>query len=105
MNLMITCRNMEKTPAIEAMIAHKSQKFIRQLGQNIKVHWVCQVAAGEHISEIEITGFHGNPLFAKAKSDDLYKTFDEVERKISKQAARIHDSHIRPHAQELQYEH
>ena len=105
MNLMITCRNMEKTPAIEAMIAHKSQKFIRQLGQNIKVHWVCQVAAGEHISEIEITGFHGNPLFAKAKSNDLYKTFDEVERKISKQAARIHDSHIRPHAQELQYEH
>jgi ribosome-associated translation inhibitor RaiA len=95
---------MEKTPAIEAMIAHKSQKFIRQLGQNIKVHWVCQVAAGEHISEIEITGFHGNPLFAKAKSNDLYKTFDEVERKISKQAARIHDSHIRPHAQELQYE-
>jgi ribosomal subunit interface protein len=104
MNLMITCRNMEKTPAIEAVIAQKSQKFIRQLGQNIKVHWTCQVSAGEHISEIEITGFHGNPLFAKAKSDDLYKTFDEVERKISKQAARIHDSHIRPHAQEPQYE-
>ena len=104
MNLMITCRNMEKTPAIESMIAHKSQKFTRLLGENLKVNWICQVSAGEHVSEVEITGFHGKPLFAKAISDDLYKTFDEVERKISKQAARIHDSHIRPHAMEPQYE-
>lgn len=101
MNLMITCRNMEKTPAIEERIAQKSQKFIRQLGENIKVTWICQVSGLEHISEVEITGFHGTPLFAKASCDNLYKTFDEVERKISKQAARIHDQYLRPHAEEL----
>ena len=104
MNLMITCKNMQKTAAIESMIEHKSQKFTRQLGDHIRVHWTCQVDGLAHVSEVEITGFHGKPLFAKAKSDDLYKSFDEVERKISRQAERIHDSHIRPYAEELQYE-
>lgn len=103
MNLIITCKNMEKTPAIEAMIEQKAKKLKKQLGENIKVTWTCIIEPLAHISEVEVTGFRGAPLFAKAKADDLYKTFDEVERKISKQAARYHDKKIDPSYERLQF--
>lgn len=84
MNLQITFRHMEHTPALDDMIREKSQKFTKWFGDAATIHWTCWVEGVEQWSEVKILAGHKD-YFAKAHATDLYKSFDLVIQKIHNQ--------------------
>jgi putative sigma-54 modulation protein len=84
MNLNITFRHMEHTPALDLMIREKSEKFTRWFGSQSDIQWTCWMDGIDHCSEVTISS-GPEKYFAKAHSDDLYKTFDLVIHKIQNQ--------------------
>lgn len=84
MNVNITFRHMEHTPALDEMIREKSQKFTKWFGPQSNVQWTCWTEGINHCSEVSIHSGQ-QEYFAKAQSDDLYKTFDMVVHKIQNQ--------------------
>jgi putative sigma-54 modulation protein len=75
---------MEHTPALDTLIRDKSQKFSKWLGPDSQVKWVCWVDGKDQWSEVSIHSGH-KEYFAKAQSEDLYKTVDLVIQKIHNQ--------------------
>lgn len=87
MNVTISYKQLDSSEAIDAKIREKTDKLEKYFdGQNINIKWTCSVDAGLFSSEAEVTGHRGPPLFASATEDNLYKTFDDVVQKISRQA-------------------
>lgn len=87
MKVTISYKQLESSEAIDAKIREKTEKIEKYFeGDNINVKWTCSVDAGQFSSEAEVTGHRGPPLFASATTDNLYKTFDDVIQKISRQA-------------------
>lgn len=84
MNIDITFRHMEHTPALDQVIREKSEKFSKWFGPQYKVHWTCWRDGKDFCSEVKIHGGH-QEFFAKANADDLYKTFDLIVHKIQNQ--------------------
>lgn len=84
MNLNITFRHMEHTPALDSIIRTKSEKFEKWFGNGVDVHWTCWREGIDHCSEVSVNAGQ-DKYFAKAQADDLYKTFDLVLQKIQNQ--------------------
>ena len=84
MNVNITFRHMEHTPALDQTIREKSEKFSKWFGPQTDVKWTCWTEGLDHCSEVAIHSGH-QEYFAKAHADDLYKTFDLVIHKIQNQ--------------------
>jgi len=84
MNIDITFRHMEHTVALDQMIREKSVKFSKWFGPSAQVHWICWMEGIDHCSEVSIHA-GADKYFAKAHSDDLYKTFDLIVHKIQNQ--------------------
>jgi putative sigma-54 modulation protein len=84
MNLNITFRHMDHTPALDQMIREKSEKFTKWFGPDASVKWTCWREGVEHTSEVFVTAGQ-EEYFAKAHADDLYKTFDLIINKIQNQ--------------------
>lgn len=85
MNLNITFRHMDHTPALDNVIREKSEKFAKWFGPATDVRWTCWKEGIDFCSEVAV---HIGPqeYFAKAHDDDLYKTFDHIISKIKNQA-------------------
>jgi putative sigma-54 modulation protein len=84
MQVEITFRHMEHTPALDEMIKEKSKKFNKWFHGTGTIHWTCWKEANSFISEVRI--HHENKDFiAKSTEADLYKTFDQVVHKIQNQ--------------------
>lgn len=86
MNIIISYKHMDSSEAINNVIHEKSQKLTKYFHKDLTLKWTCRVDGNVHFSEAELTGHGGNKLFASASSDNLYKTFDEVVQKLSRQA-------------------
>jgi putative sigma-54 modulation protein len=84
MNVNITFRHMDHTPALDQLIREKSEKFSRWLGPQAEVLWTCWAEGVQHFSEVSIH-FGPKDFFAKAHSDDLYKSIDLTVHKIQNQ--------------------
>lgn len=84
MNVTISFRNMEHTQALDELIQSKSQKFAKWFSANADIKWTCWVEGSEHVCEVKILD-HNKEFFAKAESDDLYKSIDLVKSKIQNQ--------------------
>lgn len=84
MEIQITFRHMEHTPALDTQIKEKSQKLTKWFGENIQVQWTCWVEGVEQWSEVKVHAGH-KEYFAKASADVLYKSFDLVVQKIHNQ--------------------
>jgi len=84
MNIQITFRHMDHTPALDTLIREKSQKISKWFGEQSTVNWVCWVDGVEQCSEIKVHSGH-KEYFAKASSNDHYKTVDLVLQKIHNQ--------------------
>lgn len=85
MNLTITFKHLEHTPALDAKIREKAEKLGKYLDSNMNVKWTCTVNGELQTSELEVTGHRGAPFFASSSADNLYKTFDDVVQKVSRQ--------------------
>lgn len=84
MNLNITFRHMEHTPALDELIRSKSEKFVKWFGSDVDVKWTCWSEGPGFCSEVAIQAGSAEH-FAKAEADDLYKTFDLILSKIQNQ--------------------
>jgi putative sigma-54 modulation protein len=87
MNINITFRHMDHTPALDSMIREKSEKFTKWLGPSTLVNWTCWLEGSDHCSEVLVHS-GSSEYFAKAQADDLYKTFDIVINKIHNQLSK-----------------
>lgn len=84
MNVTISFRNMEHTEALDELIKSKSQKFSKWFSTAAEVKWVCWVEGSSQICEVRVHD-HNKENFAKAETDDLYKSIDQVIQKIQNQ--------------------
>lgn len=84
MNLNITFRHMDHTPALDQLIQDKSGKFEKWFGNGVDVQWTCWRDGVDHCAEVSVNAGQ-EKYFAKAYADDLYKTFDLVVHKIQNQ--------------------
>ncbi|MFP5458849.1 MAG: ribosome hibernation-promoting factor, HPF/YfiA family [Bacteriovoracia bacterium] len=92
MNITITFKHLEHTPALDERIREKSEKLNKYFGGQFKVHWVCWVDEhNEHWAEVKVTG--QSECYAKAHSENLYKAFDlvieKIERQLEKQKSKL----------------
>lgn len=85
MNLTLTFKHIEHTPALDEKIREKAAKLEKYLDGNMNVKWTCTVKGELQTSEIEVTGHKGPPFFASSTADNLYKTLDDVVQKVSRQ--------------------
>ncbi|MCB9060294.1 MAG: ribosome-associated translation inhibitor RaiA [Halobacteriovoraceae bacterium] len=91
MKFVISFRHMEHTPALDELIKSKSQKlekFIKD--ENAELHWTCWVENKTQIAELTLRN-HKQDFAAKAQTEDLYKSVDEVIKKMDKQLSGQHD--------------
>ena len=84
MNVTISFKHLEHTPALDERIKEKSEKLDKFFGGNLDVKWVCWVDEGKQWAEIVLHGPHFD-CFARAGSDDLYKSLDLVVQKAERQ--------------------
>ena len=89
MNVEITLRHLEHTPAIDEKIKSKLQKVAKRLGDDASFHWTAWVEGDQHYSSLQAKS-KKHDYFVKAHTDDMYKTMDEVISKIENQIAHDH---------------
>ena len=87
MKVTITFRHLDHTPSLDERIQEKSEKLNKWLGGKTHIKWSCFVKEGNHYAEVDLYGPHLD-YHAKAHSDSLYKTIDQVVSKIEKQIQR-----------------
>lgn len=92
MNITISFKHLEHTPALDARIQEKTEKLQKFFGGQFKVHWVCWCdEKGAHWAEIKVLG--QQKCYAKAHADNLYKALDLVvekaERQLEKQKSKL----------------
>jgi putative sigma-54 modulation protein len=84
MNLKITFKNLDHTPALDERIREKTEKLDKYFSKETIVKWTCYCKEGSQIAEIV---FRGPRFEAKAsgKSGNLYKSLDKAVNKMEKQ--------------------
>lgn len=87
MKLQMTFKNFDNTPSLQEQIERKSLKLKKLFhNSNLKINWYCWTEKDQHYSELQVSGHAGPIIMATAKADNLYKTFDDVIKKVSTQA-------------------
>ena len=87
MNLTVSYRHLESSPALEEKITNKVKHLEKHLHDDFNVTWVCSVSGHVHSSDVNITSKTGN-FHAKAEDSNMYKTLDVCMTKIEKQIAK-----------------
>lgn len=101
MSIQVTFKNIDHTPALDQNIQERTEKIKTMFPDNINVNWLCWVDAKRHYSEVTVSGIPGPQIKAKAGSDNLYKTFDAVVRKIETQMRKKTEKRQERHAEPL----
>ncbi|MDA8793881.1 ribosome-associated translation inhibitor RaiA [Bacteriovoracaceae bacterium] len=84
MQIEITFRHLDHTPALDEKIRDKSKKFGKWFSESGRINWTCWKEGAQFVSEVRIHD-HKKDFVAKSTEDDLYKTFDQVVGKIKNQ--------------------
>ena len=88
MNVIISFKHLDHTEALDEIIHRKTQKLEKYFEGNFDVHWVCWCDEKQsHWAEIKVHG-HSFDFIAKASTDSMYKTLDQVIEKIDKQMSK-----------------
>lgn len=85
MKVEIKFMHLEMTEALENKIYEKSERLMKyypNLSPSFK--WTCSVSNGEHHAELRVI-CPRHQYLAHAKTNSLYKTFDQVINKLEKQ--------------------
>jgi putative sigma-54 modulation protein len=91
MNVKITFKKLEHTPALDQRIKEKSEKLKCYFEGKTNLHWVCWVGEdGWHHAELKVCGPKFE-FFAKAHDENLYKCFDLIIAKMEKQLEKRKD--------------
>lgn len=90
MKLKISFKHLDHTEALDERIREKSEKLEKFFKGNIQVQWVCWVHENQHWADIKVHGPKFD-FFAKASSDNMYKSLDLVVDKIERQVEKQKD--------------
>jgi putative sigma-54 modulation protein len=88
MQMTITGRNMEVTPALKEFAEEKIQKISKYLHKINNIHVILTVEKYRHIAEVILTA-HGNTLTGVEETDDMYSSIDKVMDKMEIQARKL----------------
>ncbi len=101
MQLEITGQNVEITQALRAYISEKTERLERHFDNLISAHVVLRLEKIEHSAEATISvGGRTNPIFADAKSEDMYAAIDALMDKLDRQVRR-HKNKVTDHHRNL----
>jgi putative sigma-54 modulation protein len=92
MNVEITGRHVEITPAIHAYVLKRLRKFTKVFGEEISFHVIIDVAKTRHTAEILLKSKMLN-LTGKGQTNDMYSSILLALEKIERQALK-HKSKI-----------
>jgi putative sigma-54 modulation protein len=81
----VSSKHMELTPAIEEYARKKSEKFPRYFDLVQQVEVVVDRAPHGYTTEIIVDVEHHNPFVAKAEHEDLYASIDLTVDRLSRQ--------------------
>ena len=103
MNLNISYRHTDSSPAVNERIEEKINHLSKFFEDQIKVDWVCSVQKERHRSEANVHAGHWH-FHAEDESDSLYKTIDNVisklERQLGDKDAQVKDKLHRRHKED-----
>lgn len=95
MNLFITGRKIEITPAIREFAEDKLRKLEKLLGDPIEIHVVLGIEKHRHMAEIQVKS--RTAIFSGTQeTGDLYASIGEVADKLERQALK-HKEKVRGH--------
>ena len=88
MNVTVSFKHLEHTPALDERIKEKSAKLDKFFGGNLDVKWICWTDENnQQWAEIVLHGPHFD-CFARASADTLYKSLDLVVQKAERQVGK-----------------
>jgi ribosome hibernation promoting factor len=98
MQVLVTFRHMDATPAIRRYAETKVQRIHKLMRRPIEAHVILEVNKRRHIAEITLSGEHLHAT-AKEATADLYSAIDlamdkierQIQKHISKRLAHRHD--------------
>lgn len=96
MNVKISYKHLEHSPALDLKINEKSERITKYLHGSYHVDWVCWTDENEHWAELKVHSDQGD-FFAKASTDSMYKTLDKVIHKIERQLDKEKDQRNKIH--------
>jgi putative sigma-54 modulation protein len=88
MNVTVTFRNVEPTPALRLHAEEKLQRLDKYLHRPLDAHVILSVAKERHTAEVTLNADHES-LFAKEVTHDLYAAIDAAVSKLEHQAQRV----------------
>ena len=98
MNIKITYKHLDSTPAITEMTELKSQKLKKYFQGKMNLNWNFSVEKQEQIAHCHLTGDHFE-FFAEASTSTLYSSIDQVvnhlERQVRKNKEVITNKHFK----------
>ncbi|MBI2518965.1 MAG: ribosome-associated translation inhibitor RaiA [Bdellovibrio sp.] len=103
MNVTISFKHLEHTPAVDERIRMKGEHFEKYLEGETQLKWICwieETVPRLHVIQVHICASRCN-LIVTAQSENLYKCIDEAVEKMEKQLrkhkelwkSRLHDDH------------
>lgn len=84
MNLDITGKSIEITPALRQHVENKIRKIKRHFENVIDIHVILDVIKREHHAEATIK-ISGRTLFAETRSTDMYSAVDQLMDRLDRQ--------------------
>ena len=88
MQINVTFRHVEPTPALRAYAEEKLERVKKYLRRPVDAHVILSVAKERHVAEITLQADHVT-MFAKEETHDLYSAIDLALDKLEHQAQKL----------------
>jgi len=88
MQISVTFRHVESTPALRAYAEEKLERVKKYLRRPIDAHVILSVAKERHVAEITLKADHVT-MFAQEETHDLYSAIDLALDKLEHQAQKL----------------
>ena len=92
MNLDITGKQLELTDALKDFITERFENVRKHSSKITNAHVTCETIKDEQVAEARLH-IPGSEIFAKASSDNMYKSIDLLIDKITKQIDKYREKH------------
>src|SRR5438477_8282356 len=90
MQVTVTFRHVEPTPALRAYAEEKLERVKKYLRRPVEAHVILSVSKERHVAEITLQADH-QTMFAEETTHDLYSAIDLVVDKLEHQAQKLHE--------------
>jgi len=84
MNIKISYKHLESTPAIDDVTRKKSEKLRKYFSGNLNLDWSFTVEKQSQVAHCHVTGDHME-FFAEATTGSIYSSIDEVVHHLERQ--------------------